>query len=182
VIQDLSDSPGFWASSFTAFLLAILCAYRLSRRRAPGALPFVVACVFGILWTAGAAMEQAVPGVTAKIFWVKFQMVWQVPSGTAVTCFLLEYTRPRRWLTRRNLALLSIPSLLVLLSVATNHLHHLFWRGFRFEGAVVPLPGPLNWAIVAVVYGLGVVNIIILGGVFLRSPQHRWPVAIILIG
>ncbi|MFW6136269.1 MAG: histidine kinase N-terminal 7TM domain-containing protein [Chloroflexota bacterium] len=180
--QGYAYTPQIWPSVFTTFLLVVLCAYSVRRRSVPGALPFSVACLFGILWAAGSVMEEAATDVGLKIFWVKFQTVWHLPAGTAVTCFLLEYARPGRWLTRRNLALLSIPSLAVLLSVSTNHLHHLVWRGFRFDGTVVPLPGPIEWAIVAGIYALALVNFIILGWLFVRSPQHRWPVAIIIAG
>lgn len=120
--------------------------------------------------------------VSTKIFWIKFQALWHLPAGTAITCFLLEYTWPGRWLNPRNVALISVPSLLILLAVSTDDLHHLFWRGFRFDGAVVPLPGPANWATVGAVYALGLANFIVLGLLFARSPQHRWPVAIIAAG
>ena len=180
--QGYAYTPRIWSSAITTFLLVVLCAYSVRRRRVPGALPFAVACLFGVLWTAGAAMEQAATDVGTKIFWVKFQTLWHLPAGTAVTCFLLEHTWPGRCLTRRNVALVSVPSLLVLLAVSTDDLHHLFWRGFRFDGAVIPLPGPANWATVAVIYALALVNFVVLGTLFARSPQHRWPAAIIIVG
>jgi PAS domain S-box-containing protein len=180
--QGYAFTPNTWPSIFTAFLLVLLGAYSMRRRSVPGVLPFSVGCVFGLLWAGGAALEQAAIDEGTKIAWVKFQTIWHLPAGTAVTCFLLEYAWPERWLTRRNLALVSVPSLLVLLSVATDGLHHLFWRGFRFDGTVVPLPGPISWATIAAVYGLGLANFVILGVLFARSPQHRWPIAIIVTG
>jgi signal transduction histidine kinase len=182
VAGDYALAPRIWPSIFTAFLLVLLVAYSVRRRTVPGALPFAVGGLFGVLWAVGAVMEQAATDTSTRVFWIKFQTLWHLPAGTAVTCFLLEYTWPGRCLTRRNVALVSVPSLLVLLAVVTDHLHHLFWRGFRFDGAVVPLPGPGSWATVAAVYGLGLANFIILGVLFSRSRQHRWPVGIILAG
>ena len=37
-----------------------------------------------------------------------------MPTAIAVLCFALEYAWPGRWLTRRNLVLLSIPPLVIL--------------------------------------------------------------------
>jgi signal transduction histidine kinase len=164
----------------TTLLLVVLCAYSVRRRSVPGALPFAAGCVFAGLWAAGSAPELAAADPTTKIFWVKFQAAWQLPATTAVTCFVLEYTRPGRYLTRRNVVLLSIISLLVLLSIVTDNLHHLFWRDFQFEGEVVPVRGPLNWGAVSLGYVLGVINLVGLSWLFVRSPQHRWPVAVIL--
>jgi signal transduction histidine kinase len=48
--------------------------------------------------------------------------------------------------------------------------------------AINLLAGPASWLIVAGIIGLGIVNMIVLVWLFLHSPQHRWPVALILIG
>jgi PAS domain S-box-containing protein len=182
MIRGYTFIPSIWPSILTAVLLVGLCAYSARRRSIPGALPFAVACLFGTLWVVGAAMEQAATDVGTKVFWVKFQAPWHLPAATAITCFILEYAWPGRWLSRRNAALISVPSLLVLLSVLTNDLHHLFWRGFRFDGAAIPLAGPVSWGVVVAIYISGVTNVVLLGTLFARSPQHRWPVAIIVAG
>jgi signal transduction histidine kinase len=67
-------------------------------------------------------------------------------------------------------------------TVLTNDLHHLAWRGFAYDGLVVPQRGPANWAFIFYAYGLGVVNIIVLASLFARSPRDRWPVALMLTG
>lgn len=175
-------TPNMWASIATVVLLVTLSAYSARRRSVPGAVPFALGALFAALWAAGAAMEQAATDVATEILWIKFQAVWQLPASAAVTCFVLEYTRPGRWLTRRNVAVLSIPLLFVLLWVVTDDLHHLFWRNFRVGGEVIPARGPLNWLSVAFGYGLGLINVVALGWFFARSPEHRWPVAIILSG
>ena len=106
----------------------------------------------------------------------------QLPAVTAIACFVLEYAWPGRWLTRRNLILLSIAPLFFLILILTNDLHHLVWRGFAYEGVIIPLRGPANWAFI--IYGLllSFFEIIVFTWLFMRSPPHRWPVAIMAVG
>jgi len=127
-------TPAIWPSAFTVLLLVTLSAYAWRRRSVPGALVFAIDCLIAAPWAAGSVMELAAVDVECKIFWFKFQGVWQLPAATAITCFVLEYAKPGRWLTRRNLALLSIPCLLALGLALTNDLHHLLWRGFVYDG------------------------------------------------
>jgi len=175
-------TPYIWPSLLTVLLLVALAVYSTRRRSEPGALPFAFGCLFAALWAAGSVMEYAAVDVARKIFWAKFEATCQLPIVIAVTCFILEYTWPGRWLTRRNLALLSIAPLLSLALILTNDLHHLAWRSFGFDGSVLPRLGPGGWIIVASAYGLASVNIIVFVWLFLRSPPHRWPVAVMLTG
>src|SRR5512139_3699845 len=143
--MDYAYLPEIWLPLGTAIFLIALATYSWHRRNVPGALPFTFALLFGALWMVGCSLEVAAVNASTKIFWIKFQTVWLLPSATAVTCFLLEYARPGRWLTRRNLALLSIPCLLAFGLILTNDLHHLFWQGLTDDGEVIPLRGPGNW-------------------------------------
>jgi len=177
-----SFSTSLWPPLFTFIFVIALAIYGLRQRRVPGSLPFSIGCLFAALWIAGAFMEIAAVSDPTKIWWVKFQAVWQLPTVTALTCFILEYTWPGRWLTRRNLVLLAIPPLLYLGLVLTNNLHSLIWRGFAFDGSVKPLRGLVNWVFIIYGYGLGIINIFVLAWLFMRSPQHRWPAAIMLSG
>ena len=163
-------------------LVIALSVYSGRRRSVPGALPFAIGSLFAAFWASGSVMEVAAVEVQTKIFWFKFQGVWQLPTATATTCFILDYAWPGRWLTRRNLVLLSIPCLLLFGMILTDDLHHLTWRRFVYDGTVIPLRGPGNWMLFAYGYALGIVNLTVLAWLFLRSPQHRWPVAIMLTG
>lgn len=177
-----SYTPYVWSSVFTVLLLIALAVYSWHRRSVPGALPFMIGCLFATLWAAGSVMEYAAVDVGPKIFWVKFQGVWYLPVTTAILCFVLEYAWPGRWLTRRNLTLLAIAPLLVLGLVLTNDLHHLAWRRFEFNGEVQSQLGTGGWIVLTYAYGLVIVNLIILVWLFPRSQYHRWPVAVMLIG
>jgi PAS domain S-box-containing protein len=175
-------SPNIWPSILSALLLLALAVYGVRRRTMPGVTSFVMANLFAATWAMGSVMEFSAISMSTRIFWVKFQAAWMLPSSTAMTCFVLEYAWPGRWLTRRNLALLSIPPLLVLGMILTDHVFHLMWRTFNLDGSVFPQLGQGGWIGIIYSYGLVFLNIGLLAWLFLKSPIHRWPVAIMLTG
>ena len=176
-------TPSIWPSLLTVLFLLAMAFYSSRHRSVPGVFPYFIALLFAAAWAAGSVMENAAVDLEAKIFWVKFQTVWHLPSVTAVTCFVLEYAWPGRWVNRRNLAYLSIAPLLVLGLIITDPLHHFLWLSFRLDGSVVtPLLGPASWMAIIYSFGLVILSFIVFTWLFLRSPQHRWPVAIMLIG
>jgi len=148
----------------------------------PGALPFAIGSVFTALWAVGSVMEYAAIDLEVKLTWVKFQAVWQLPATTAITCFILEFAWPGRWLTRRNLILLFIIPLLNVVAMLTDDLHHVEWLGFGLDGSVIPLYGPGSWFFLAYIYGLGFVNLIVFAWLFVHTPQQRWPVIVMATG
>lgn len=171
-------SPDILLPLFTFFLLIALCAYSSRRPSVPGALPFAIGCIFTALWAVGSVMQYAAIDLDVKITWVKFQSLWQLPATTAITCFILEFAWPGRWLTRRNLILLFLVPLLNVVAILTDDLHHLEWLGFGSNGSVIPLYGPGNWFFLAYIYGLGLVNLIVSAWLFVHTPQQRWPVIV----
>lgn len=176
-------SPQIWPLFSAVFLFLALAIYSWRRRSVPGAVPFMIGCLFAAGYAFGTLMETAAVGLSTKIFWFKFQAPLQLPIVTAITCFILDYAWPGRWLTRRNLILLSIPCLLIAGLTLTNDLHHLNWRGFVYEGKVIPLRGLANLIGLAYAFiGLEALNLIAFGWLFMRSPQHRWAVVIMLVG
>ncbi|HOZ37779.1 MAG TPA: histidine kinase N-terminal 7TM domain-containing protein [Anaerolineaceae bacterium] len=179
---DLLFSSHILSSIVAILIVAGLVAYSFRQRDVPGAMAFSVACALGLLWLLGMIFEDITPAIDAKIFWRKFQTVWQLPSATAVTVFLLEYAKPRRWSTRRNLVLLSIPPILMAVLILTNEYHHQFWESFFFDDTLVAVPGPLLRYFVAYVYINFLLNLVTLVWIFIHSPQNRWPVAFIIIG
>jgi len=170
-----SYSPDIWLPVFTVFLLIALSVYSGRRRSVPGALPFAIGSLFTALWAIGSVMEYAAVDPEVKITWLKFQAVWQLPASTAITCFILEFAWPGRWLTRRNLLLFLIVPLLNVAAILTDDLHHLQWLGFGLDGSVIPSYGPGGWFFLACIYGLGFVNLMVFAWLFVHAPQQRWP-------
>ena len=175
-------TPLIWPSFITTLFLLTLSIFAWRRRSRPGARAFSVACLFGVVWQLGSMLEYTAVDPSLKIFWLKFQGVNQLPSVTAITCFILEYTWPGRWLTRRNLVLLISAPLIFLGFSLTNDLHHLVWQGFEYNGVLNPIRGPINWGFVAYAYGLSILNLIVLGWLFKKSPAHRWSAALMIGG
>ena len=89
----------------------------------------------------------------AGLAWYRFQFVLIIAGATPVTCFVLDYAYPGRWLTRRNLFLFSIPPLFCLLMAVIND-SQLIWRRLEVgaDGSVVLTYAPGGALLVA--YGL----------------------------
>jgi PAS domain S-box-containing protein len=162
-------------------LLIVLAVYAWRRRDMPGALWLVVYCLLGMAFLTAKVIEFLAVDFETKIFWFNVGHPWWLPGTTALTCFVLEYTWPGRWVTRRTVVLLSIVPLLGLALLFTNNFHNLSFRGYGFTGDVAPLYGPVGWGLVVYNLGLRVISIIALTWLFVRSPQHRWPAALILL-
>jgi PAS domain S-box-containing protein len=163
--------------------MVALSIYSARRRNVPGAASLMVASLLAAAWAGGSLLEAAAVELGTKIFWFKFQSVVQLPMITASTCFVLEYAWPGRWLNRRNLVLLFFPAFWAIAMILTDNRHHLTWHGFVFNGSVQPLFGPVSW--ISAIYFLvilGALNLMVFGWLFLRSPQQRWPVVLMLAG
>jgi hypothetical protein len=176
-------TPAIWAPLAGAIFMAVLGLHAWRRRSVPGALPFAIASVLGSLLLLSVPPEAAASAATTKTAWYKVQAFLQMLVVTGITCFVLEYTSPGRWLTRRNLTLLALPPLLLLLLVIIDD-SHLIWRWLEVapEGTVVPHLTAAGAIVVAYGAGLVLVNAAALLWLFARSPQHRWPVALMLFG
>jgi PAS domain S-box-containing protein len=161
-------------------LVVFLGQYSWRRRHIPGARTFAIACALSGFWVLGTILEISAAGVPAQVSWRKFQSLWQLPVGATVTCFILQFAGLGRWLKLRTYTLLFLIPALHALAIATNSLHHLVWTGFETNGHLAPLPGRLFWFFNSYVYVLGIINLVVLIWLAIRSPRHRWPVAIII--
>jgi PAS domain S-box-containing protein len=174
--------PHLWPPLITTVLTIMLGWYSWRRRHLPGARPFAIVCLFASLWAVGSTLEMSAADFSTQVFWVRFQAAWQLPTATALLCFVLEYAGSGRWLTRRNLFLLAIPPLLTLLLIITNDRHNLIWTGFRTGEHVVQSFGSANWVLISYAYILGLINVVLLLRLAIRYAQRRWPVGLMLFG
>lgn len=176
-----SMSSDAWLPLIAAAVLTILGLYSWPRVGVPGARPFAVVCLFALLWLLGMAGEAAATDLSTKAAWQKFQMLWHVPTATALVCFALEYVRPGQWLTRRALIGLTVPALLVAALYLTNDLHHWAWRELVIADGFRPDYTPLGWIIAGYGLALALVQLGAFGWLFVHSPQHRVPVLMMLL-
>lgn len=175
-------TPYLWPlAASTLFLLALAVAgYR--RRATAGAVPFALAAVFSLLWMVGEAFELAAVSIDDKIFWVKFQAIWMVPAITAILFFALELANPKHKLPGWSGLLAAIPPILLASLVATNQGHQLFWSSVTYQQNVHTIHSYLGWVFIIYAIGLWIWTLYILIRLYIRSPVHRRPVALILCG
>jgi PAS domain S-box-containing protein len=176
-------TPYIWPMLAVVALAVLLAIYSFRRRLVPGARPFLLMMAFTAFDAIGAALVLAAADMPTKIFWEKFQTMWKLPAVTAGLWFGLEYANLDRWLTRRLLALLAVPPLLVLLLGVTNDVHHWMWTGFVWEESFVgPVNGPANWVFIGYGVLLALANPLVFLWLFIRSPMHRWPAGLCIAG
>jgi signal transduction histidine kinase len=175
-------TPYIWPSLVCGVFLAVLSVYAWRRRSVPGALPFAVMCFFSLPWAAGSALVHAAAEAPAKIFWLQFETVCYVPIATASLCFALDYADLGRWLNRRTLSLFAVPPVLILILALTNRAHHLVWLGFSTQGHIIPQHGTVGWVSYVYCMFLLMATSVVFLWLFVRSPLHRWPVALCLCG
>ena len=97
-----SYTPEAWPAVIAFAVGAYLGGYSWRRRSMPAARPFAVACLLSTLWTLGVVLELSAGEFRTKVFWFKFQSMWQLPVGASVACFVLQYAGLGRWLNRRT--------------------------------------------------------------------------------
>lgn len=176
-------TPEIWPPLAAGIVVAAIALFCWRRRNVPAAPPLAVCALFSALWLLGNALTAAAAAPATTIAWYRFQAACQLPAITVGTCFALEYTYPGRWLTRRNLALLAFPPLLAMLLMAAND-GQAVWRRLEIapDGSVLREFTPVGLVFVAYGLGLVILNATALIWLFVHSPQHRWPVALILFG
>ena len=177
-----SYRPEIWPAIVTLALMVYLGLYSWRRRHIPGARLFAMACAACSPWILGVIMEISATTISTQVFWYQFQAAWLMPVAAIITCFILQFAGLDSWLNLRTCALLFLIPVLNALTIATNPFHHLMWTGFETTAHVVPLPGGLYWLFNSYVYLLGLINLAVLVWLAVRSPGHRWPVAIIVCG
>ncbi len=178
---DYQYNPAIWPSVFTIAILTLVSVYTWHRHSLPGALWLVFYCLFGQLSLTAKIIEYLAVDIDLKVYWFTIEYPWWIPGTTALTCFILEYAWPKRWVTPWTLVGFSIVPVLTVALLLTNDLHHLLFTGLGFIGDVVPLYGAFGWFFLIYNMGLRVVSIIALVLLCDHSPQHRWPAVMILL-
>lgn len=167
-----------------AVLLAALAGYSWQRRNdLPAALLLAAATLSAAIMMLVTACEVAAVAPAATLAWYQARSVAVLVTVTTIMFFVLEYVSPGRWLNRRNLAIFALPILLYSLILVLLG-PHVYWRRLEVapDGSILMSPGAGSVMATAYGLGLGLINLAALLWLFVRSPQHRWPVALMLFG
>ena len=171
-------TPEIWPTTAVILLMLFLAGYSWRRRSVPGALPFMLGSLFTSLVIVGVLMVTLTFDPESRDFWLRFRLAWTLPASTAITCFVLEYASPGRWLTRRRLGLLSILPLFFLFYFLGGGYVFLGPAAFQVGGAITPSSDPTGLFFILYNLALTLVNLGVFAWLFIRSPQHRWPVVL----
>jgi PAS domain S-box-containing protein len=179
--------PYVWLLLASAVVSAALGIYAWRQRAVPGAIPFAVLMLLAVVWALTNALEMAGADLPTKLFWANVQYLCYVTLPVAWLALSLQYTHRDHWLTRRNLALLTIEPLITLALVWTNDLHGLMRRGIHLDTAG-PFPvigktfGSWFWVHAAYTYLLLSLTIYLFLATLRASPLSRRQTRVLLIG
>jgi len=167
---------------------AALVLFVWRRRPGRGAMPAALLALAVAGWSSGYAIELAAADLSAKLFAAKAAYLGKAFVPTAWLIFVLRYTARERWLSRRNLVLLTIEPLVTLLLAWTNESHLLIYRDFRLD-ASGPFPmldltfGVWSWVDVMYSYLLLLLGALVLIQTLVRSPHlYRGQIGTLLLG
>jgi PAS domain S-box-containing protein len=125
-------------------------------------------------WSLTVVLEHASLGLSAKVFWVKMSYFGIVTLPPAWVVFTLQYANREKWLTRRNLAMLTIMPVITLVMVWSNDIFHLMWKNIWLDTSLSPPVDAVThnigfWVQAIYAYLLLLLGTVTLFGVFLRS-------------
>jgi PAS domain S-box-containing protein len=173
---------------FTAGLAALLTLVVWQRRATPGGAAFALLMVASAEWALMSALEKAVPTLPLKILCAKVEYLGIASVPTLWLLFALSYGQQARWLTRRNLLLLSVVPVITVTLAATNEWHGLVWSSITpastyGNALLVYNHGPWFWISAAYNYALLLWGTLALARVLLRSARvYRSQTVALLIG
>ena len=168
-------------------ILIILGITGLRNRTSVCARPYSLLMFAAAVWAFCTALELSSADLATQILAIRIEYVAMVAVPVGWILFALEYTGHEEWITRKNIALLSLIPAFTVIMVATNNLHHLFYTTVS-EIAIGNLSfhvvtyGPAFWIHSIYSYSLIFVTLLLVLQRFLfTSPVYRAQVTTILI-
>jgi PAS domain S-box-containing protein len=161
-----------------------LAAWR--RRTALGAVYLVLLELAVAEWAFAIAFEAAATELSLKLFWSKIAYLGTTSAPLFYFLFAMAYSQQGKYLTRRNLALLSIAPVLTIVVAATNDWHHWLWTDISINpdtNIAIYGHGLWFWIFVAYSYALLSVGVASLYLAVFRFPAfYKSQVGALLIG
>ena len=151
--------------------------------------PFMVLMFAVSQWAFTYGIELANTTHDAKLFWAKMHWFGVVVIPVAWWAFVCNYVGYDKWVTKRNVVLLSILPIISLVVVWTNDMHHFLWRTTALNTSSGPFPimevSYGFWFVISAAYFYLLIlfsNALLIRS-FIRSPNlYRGQIAILLIG
>lgn len=121
------ESTLYIVYSSTSIAISIVAAFLFwHRRNAAGAKAMALSMLSAMIWSLGDLLSALCTGINAKIFWDNTTYIGVVIIPVAWLVYSLQYTKNERYLTRKNLLLLSVIPVITTMLIWTNNFHHLF--------------------------------------------------------
>ena len=166
---------------------AISGLYIWWRHQAEAARTLALILLAGAGWILAYSLELVSIDFSLKILWSKMQYLPVLIAAVSWLIFTLQYTGREKWVTRRNLVLLSIIPVITMLLVFTNDYHELMWTNaeLRTEDSLLLLetvPGPWFWIHSSFTYSLVLVSAALLIQVLVHAQRlYRWQIMSLLL-
>ena len=137
----------YWTSlAISAAAAAVLAFFFWRRRPKPGATPAAWLMLAAVIISVGYLLQYTSANLSTQIFATNIQYVGIMALPVMWVVFSLQYTDHFKWLTRRNLFLLSIVPFVTVVLVWTNGIDGLMYHGRHLDTS-----GPFT--IIAKTYG-----------------------------
>ncbi|MCX8126183.1 MAG: ATP-binding protein [Dehalococcoidia bacterium] len=120
--------PPYATVFIVAVVMALLFAWASWQRRpAPGAAFFAALMMAIGIWSFFRVLEAVVVEPWGKVLWAKFEYFGIASSGLFWLLFTCDFTGNDRWMTARNIGLLSVIPVASIVLAFTNDWHGLIW-------------------------------------------------------
>jgi len=114
-----------------SLLLLCIALYSFTHRKTPGALAFSILITATLIWTLGSFFELIATTLQGKIFWRNIQQIGVFALPISTVYFSIVYTRSIQYMKFAYAA--TVPSVLSVLLIFTNGLHHFMRLGYTLE-------------------------------------------------
>ncbi len=174
-------TPWIWPLLVSAALQVVLSAYLWRRRAIAGTIPLALAMLVSAAWCVTDIGELTADQAAAKEAWFLVRDALALPGMTASLWFVLEYAGLERWLTRPVVAVLAVAAFAILPLYLVDDGRFL-WANLRWNGEVRGDLAPIGLVFGLYGYAIALLGTGLLLLLFFRSPAHRAPVALIVLG
>jgi PAS domain S-box-containing protein len=168
-----------WLIVASVALMALLAALLWRRRDMPGAIPLALQALLAGALVVAIGAETAATDPAGRELWFLARDALVLPAGIVSLWFALEYASLQRYLSR-TLTWALVGSVLLHLVLYLPDGGRLLWSRVWWDGEIRGELASLGLAFTLFAFLLFLLATLVLVVLFVRSPAHRRPVALIL--